>query len=56
MKSVYLAKKTGGYLLAFFLLFGVAMISSTTAQAQYGGYGRDDRNRGYGGYGGYGNV
>jgi hypothetical protein len=57
MKSIYLAKKTGGYLLAFFLLFGVAMISSTTAQAQYpGGWGRQDRNRGYGGYGGNGNT
>jgi len=44
----YSNKKLGGYLLAFFLLFGVAAVASTTAQAQYpGGYGqnRDDRYR-----------
>jgi len=45
MKSDYSSKKAGGYLLAFFLLFGIAMISGTTAQAQYpGGWGQD-RNR-----------
>ena len=48
MKSIYSVKKTGGYLLALFLLFGVAMISSTTAQAQYPwgwGQNRQDRDR-----------
>jgi len=53
-KVNYSSKKLGGYLLAFFLLLGVAAVSSSTAQAQYpggygqypGGYGqRDDRYR-----------
>ena len=42
----YSSKKLGGYLLAFFLLFGIAAVSSTTANAQYpGGYGQDRRDR-----------
>ena len=48
MKPIYSSKKPGGYLLALFLLFGIAMISGTTAQAQYPwGWGQDrqDRNR-----------
>jgi hypothetical protein len=61
----YSSKKIGGYLLAFFLLFGIATIASSTAQAQYpGSYGRDrdyrrddryDRNDRYGrnGYNSY---
>jgi hypothetical protein len=45
MKSDYSSKKVAGYLLGLFLLFGIAMISGTTAQAQYpGGWGQD-RNR-----------
>ena len=36
MKVVYSSMKTGGYVLAFFLLFGVlATVASSTAQAQY---------------------
>jgi len=55
MKSIYSTQKPSGYLLVLFLLFGIAMISGTTAQAQYPwGWGqdrqqdnrdRDDRNR-----------
>jgi hypothetical protein len=48
MKPIYSSKKLSGYLLALFLLFGIAMISGTTAQAQYPwGWGQDrqDRNR-----------
>jgi hypothetical protein len=42
----YSNKKLGGYLLAFFLLLGVASVASTTAQAQYPwGYGQDQRDR-----------
>jgi hypothetical protein len=38
----YSSKKISGYLLALFLLFGIATIASSTAQAQYpGGYDRD---------------
>lgn len=43
MKSAYSGKKIGGYLLAFFLLFGIITVASSSAQAQYPwGY---DRNR-----------
>ncbi|SRR5260370_1270337 len=48
MKGNYSSKRASRYLLAVFLLFGTAMISSTTAQAQYpGDWGQDrqDRNR-----------
>ena len=42
MKLNYSSMKTGGYLLAFFLLFGIVVTAaSSTAQAQY----RDDRYR-----------
>jgi hypothetical protein len=47
MKLGYSSKKTGGYLLAFFLLFGILVtVASSTAQAQYpyDRY-RNDRNR-----------
>ena len=45
MKTSYLSVKKGGYLLAFFLLFGIVFtVSSSTAQAQYP-WGRDDRYR-----------
>ncbi|MFN2531389.1 MAG: hypothetical protein ABR555_08840 [Pyrinomonadaceae bacterium] len=51
MKSSYSSKKLGGYVLAFFVLFGVAALASTSVQAQYP-YGypqnrrdRDDRRR-----------
>ena len=49
MKVHYSNKKLGGYLLAFFLLFGIVAVASTTAQAQYpwgnDRYRRDDRYR-----------
>lgn len=41
MKLNYSSKKTGGYLLAFFLLFGIITVASSSAQAQW----RDDRYR-----------
>lgn len=42
MKLNYSSMKTGGYLLAFFLLFGIVVTAaSSTAQAQW----RDDRYR-----------
>jgi hypothetical protein len=41
MKSVYSSKKIGGYLLAFFLLFGILAVASSSAQAQW----RDRRDR-----------
>jgi hypothetical protein len=44
----YSIKRLGGYLLAFFLLFGIAALSGTTTQAQYpGGYGQDRRDDRY---------
>ena len=48
MKTSYSIKK-GGYLLAFFLLFGILVtVSSSTAQAQYPwGYERDRRDDRY---------
>ena len=66
MKLVYSSKKIGGYLLAFFLLFGIVTVASSSAQAQwrdrdrdrrdddrYERRDRDDRyrNRNYGNYG-----
>jgi len=45
MKGNYSSKKASGYLLAVFLLFGTAIISSTTAQAQYPGWGQDRQDR-----------
>src|ERR1051325_10189402 len=35
MKLAYSSKKIGGYLLAFFLLLGIATVASSTAQAQW---------------------
>ena len=46
MKLGYSSKKTGGYILAFSLLFGILVtVASSTAQAQYpyDRYRRDDR-------------
>ncbi len=40
MKIAYSSKKIGGYLLAFFLLFGIITVASSSAQAQWR---RDDR-------------
>src|SRR5215510_15224493 len=48
MKLGYSSKKTGGYLLAFFLLFGIIVtVASSTAQAQYPNdrYRNNDRYR-----------
>jgi hypothetical protein len=45
MKRVYSSKKIGGFLLAFFLLFGVITVASSTAQAQYPWWDRDRRER-----------
>ena len=47
MKLSYSSMKTGGYLLAFFLLFGILVtVASSTAQAQYRRYDRrNDNNR-----------
>jgi len=36
MKLAYSSKKFGGYLLAFFLLFGILTVASSSAQAQWG--------------------
>ena len=53
MKSAYSSKHIGGYLLAFFLLFGVLTVASSSAQAQYPwGYPQDrdyrrDQDRDY---------
>ncbi|PWT87862.1 MAG: hypothetical protein C5B55_14085 [Blastocatellia bacterium] len=50
MKSHYSNKKVSTLLLAFFVLFGIGTIASTTVQAQYpGDYGqyRRDRDRDY---------
>ena len=46
MKIAYSSKKTGGYLLAFFLLFGIITVASSSVQAQYPwGYDRDRDRR-----------
>ena len=54
MKLAYSSKKFGGYLLAFFLLFGILTVASSSAQAQWDrdrdrrdnrGDRRDDRYR-----------
>jgi len=44
MKLAYSGKHIGGYLLAFFLLFGILTVASSSAQAQYP-YGRDRDDR-----------
>jgi hypothetical protein len=44
MKFSYLKSRIGGSMLAFSLIFGIALISSTTAQAQYP-YGQDGEYR-----------
>ena len=43
MKTHYLVKRFSGYALAFFVLFGVGLLGSSTAQAQW----RRDRDRTY---------
>ena len=46
MKLGYSSKKIGGFSLAFFLLFGIITVASSTAQAQVPWWGRDrDRDR-----------
>jgi len=46
MKQLYSSKRIGGFLLAFFLLFGIITVASSTAQAQYPwGWGRDQDRR-----------
>jgi hypothetical protein len=46
MKTNYSGKTIGGYLLAFFLLFGILTVASSSAQAQYPlGNGRYRRDR-----------
>ena len=46
MKLAYSSKRIGGYLLAFFLLFGILTVASSSAQAQYPwGYERDRQDR-----------
>ena len=48
MKTNYSGKTIGGYLLAFFLLFGILTVASSSAQAQYPwGYDRDRRDDRY---------
>jgi hypothetical protein len=48
MKLAYSSKKLGGYFLAFFLLFGLITVASSSAQAQYPwGYDRDRRDDRY---------
>ena len=47
MKLVYSSKKIGGYLLAFFLLFGTIAVASFSAQAQYPQYPQYPRDRDY---------
>ena len=48
MKTYYSGKTIGGYLLAFFLLFGILTVASSSAQAQYPwGNDRDRRDDRY---------
>lgn len=47
MKLVYSSKKIGGYLLAFFLLFGIVTVASSNAQAQWRDRDRDGRDDRY---------
>ena len=47
MKLAYSSKKIGGYLLAFFLLFGVLTVASSSAQAQWRDRDRDGRDDRY---------
>ena len=44
MKLAYSSKKFGGYLLAFFLLFGILAVASSSAQAQWRDRDRDGRD------------
>ena len=44
MKLAYSSKKFGGYLLAFFLLFGILTVASSSAQAQWRDRDRDGRD------------
>jgi flagellar biosynthesis/type III secretory pathway protein FliH len=44
MKLAYSSKSIGGYLLAFFLLFGILTVASSSAQAQYRDRDRDRRD------------
>jgi hypothetical protein len=48
MKLAYSSKNIGGYLLAFFLLFGVLTVASSSAQAQWRDRDRDRRDDRYG--------
>ena len=41
MKQLYSSKRIGGFLLAFFLLFGIITVASSTAQAQVPWWDRD---------------
>ena len=45
MKLAYSSKSIGGYLLAFFLLFGVLTVASSSAQAQWRDRDRRDDDR-----------
>ena len=45
MKLAYSSKKFGGYLLAFFLLFGIITVASSNAQAQWRDNDRYRRDR-----------
>jgi hypothetical protein len=47
MKLAYSSKNIGGYLLAFFLLFGVLAVASSSAQAQWRDRDRDRRDDRY---------
>src|SRR5678815_4920846 len=47
MKLAYSSKSIGGYLLAFFLLFGVLTVASSSAQAQWRDRDRDGRDDRY---------
>ena len=44
MKLAYSSKNIGGYLLAFFLLFGILTVASSSAQAQWRDRDRDRRD------------